>query len=794
MIPTLRSLRVVGVLTALTLAFSPQVPAGAVTLSRDGKPSVTIVLADDATPGERTAARELADYLEKVTGGKFAVLGESAVPNRAPGIYVGPTALAKGQGLDPTAWGPERWAVRSVGESLVLVGGRPRGTLYAAYHFLEDTVGVRWWSPFEEHVPKRPTLEIATLDQKGEPRFRYRDIYLLYANDGGRFAARSRLNGQGFGPIDTAYGSGVYYGPPGGVHTFYAYFPPKEYFGQHPDWFSLVNGKRTAEQTQLCLTNPELRAVVVAKLKGFIEQARSEAKRVGRPAPVDFDISQNDWGGMCQCGKCQAIAKAEGSESGPLLDFLNHAADAIRQQYPEVRINTLAYQMTEDPPKTLRPRDTVLPRLCDTNANLLRPITHPDNRAFAERLARWGGISKNLRIWDYAVTYTPYYGLPLPTVHTYPIDYRYFAEHNVEGVFTEHEHGILADLRDFKIWMMMKLLEDPYRDYEALVRDFMDGFYGPAAPAVRRYLADLQQAAEVSASNVNWFPALSQYTYLTLDFLRQSQATFDGAEKAVAGDTVLLRRVRHARLPVDRACLVLWPKLMRQWTAGNGQPEQIPLDRAAIARRCQETWYAQIDLRFPEPQRAAQRAEADAELTPLLARPAYVPLPEKFRGLPPKDLFDFTAEQSNNWQNQAKRVPDKEAECGITNRLELTGEDMQKYKLPMSWGAYDPAKKRGLGSAVIKPEDVPGPGYHWYKLTTLQVAPSSCVYFFWSWIIQFPVEGVVDPQRPGQSFDVWARIKFEGPGFPHGKAEQKNAICIERVLLVRQDKPAPERH
>ena len=113
----------------------------------------------------------------------------------------------------------------------------------------------------------------------------------------------------------------------------------------------------------------------------------------------------------------------------------------IRDQYPEVRINTLAYQMTEDPPKTLRPRDNVMPRLCDTNANLLRPITHPDNRAFAERLATWGRIAKNLRIWDYAVTYTPYYGLPLPTVHTYPIDYRYFAEHNVEGVFTEHEYA-----------------------------------------------------------------------------------------------------------------------------------------------------------------------------------------------------------------------------------------------------------------------------------------------------------------------------------------------------------------
>ena len=184
--------------------------------------------------------------------------------------------------------------------------------------------------------------------------------------------------------------------------------------------------------------------------------------------------------------------------------------------------------------------------------------------AFAERA-----------IWDYAVTYSGYFGLPLPTVHTYPIDYRYFAEHNVEGVFTEHEYAVLADMRDLKIWMMMKLLEDPYRDYDLLAGRFHRRFLRPGGPAGAPLLADLQAAAEATNSNVPWFPTRSQYRYLTLDFLGKSQAAFDEAEKAVAGDRVLLRRVRHARLPVDRACLVLWSKLMREW-----------IDRAASRRRC----------------------------------------------------------------------------------------------------------------------------------------------------------------------------------------------------------------
>ena len=89
---------------------------------------------------------------------------------------------------------------------LILAGGRPRGTLYAVYRFLGDEIGVRWWSPFEQHVPRRPTLKIAAMDRSGEPRFHYRDIHLVYASDGGRFAARNRLNGHGFGSHDATLG------------------------------------------------------------------------------------------------------------------------------------------------------------------------------------------------------------------------------------------------------------------------------------------------------------------------------------------------------------------------------------------------------------------------------------------------------------------------------------------------------------------------------------------------------------------------------------------------------------
>jgi hypothetical protein len=775
----------------VTLVLAVALLASASAVALEGKARLAIATGPLPTPAERTAARELADYLGKVTGGTFALKPEAEAAK--PGIYVGHTAFAKAQGIDPAALGPEEWVIRSVGDDLVLTGGRPRGTLYAVYRFLEDVVGVHWWNPFEESVPRQPTLAIEKLDLRGKPAFRYRDIYMLYGHDGGRFAARNRLNRDGDSAIAPEYGGAMDYGPPYHVHTFYMYFPPAACFKEHPEWFSLINGKRDADQKQLCLTNPELRKAFVAKLRAYIEQSRAAAREKGLPAPQVFDISQNDWGGMCQCEACQAIAKAGGSEAGPLLDFLNAIADAIKGDYPDVFIDTLAYQMTQQAPKTVKPRDNLIIRLCDTDSSFTRPITHAENQPFRDHLLSWAKIAKNLRIWDYAVTYAPYYGLPLPTVHTYATDYRFYAGHNVEGVFTEHEYPILADLRDLKVWMMMKLLEDPYRDCAALLKDFTDGFYGVAGGHIRDYLAKLEAAAEAKPSYLSMGASPRQYRYLDLAFIREAQAIFDRAEQLVAGDATLLRRVRHARLPLDRASVVLFPQLMKEWVAAGNDPQKMPLDRGAIAARTRATWQAQADLRLPEAERAAEKARADEEARLLLARPAFLPLPEKLRRLPPASVFDYAADQTRNWQDLVKRVPDREAESGITNRLELDAglfrdpkEDAgRSYKLPMPWGLYSVKEKDFSRKGVIKPEDVSGAGYHWYKMGTFKVKPSDYLYFFWSWIIQVDIDNAVDPGNPEQEFDVWARIRFDGPGFPHGKPGEKNAICVERVVLVR---------
>jgi len=753
--------------------------------------ALEVQLGANATLAEKTAAREISAYLGRMTGTIPTIKTEVAAPTKKA-IFVGDTAVARAAGIEIAKLGPEEWIVRSVDQGVVVIGGRPRGTLYAAYHYLEDACGVRWWNPWEEFLPQLRKAPLTGLAMAGKPGLRYRDIYMLYGGDGGRFAARSRLNREGDATISPDYGGCRDYGPPDHVHTFYIYIPPKTYFADHPEYFSLIDGKRMAERHQLCLSNSNVRELFISKLKAYIKDCEAKAKAAGAPPPAVYDISQNDWLGQCQCDACQAIVKREGnSEAGLLLDFVNEIADAIKTDYPHVYIDTLAYQYTQNPPGTVRPRDNVIIRLCDTRSNATFPITSEDNTAFREFVLAWGTIAKNLRIWDYAVTYIPPRGLPYPSADTYAEDFRFYAEHHVEGVFTELEFPVTADARDYKVWLMAKLLENPYADTAALARIFSDGFYGPAGILFRDYRALLRASQNQKRAYIGMEPSISTFTFLDFATVSKAQKLFDQGEALLADDATCLSRWRHARLSLDRASCARWRSLMDDWLRLGKAPESFPLDRSAITKRIRETWTTQAGIRLAGKYRQHSLAQLESELAKYASLPLSVALPAKFAGLPPERVHDFTADLTRNWRDIVQVVKDPEAESGIANRLSFPNsggskQALAKYGFPMAWGLYTELTRTHDASASIAAKDVPGPGYHWYKFGTHPVSASTCLYFFWSWIIQVDVDGIIDPEAREARYDIWARIKFTGPGFPHGKAADPNAIYVERVVLVRQ--------
>lgn len=752
----------------------------------DTKTKAAIVLPQNATTAEQTAAQDLQNYLTQITGGQFTVQPESNPITAKPAIYVGTTRFADGAGINTARLPSEEWHIQLRGQNLILAGGGSRGTLYATYRFLEDHGGVRWWNPFEETVPTRKPLRLPALTSKGKPVFAYRDIYQTYGNDEGRFAIRNRLNRDGDAPIAAKYGGSNDYGPPYFVHTFFKILPPQKYFKDHPEWY-IGNGKNmpTMHNAQLALSNPAMRQEFLKQFRELIRKTHQNAREKGLPEPAVFSVSQEDNNvQFATPADAALVAENGGADGAVLIDFVNFLADEIKEEFPGVDIDTLAYYSGEKAPTKIKPRDNVLIRLTDTTSNLLLPVTHPRNHVFHDNLVAWSKIAKKLRVWDYSITYR-IAGLPMPTVHTFAPDLRFFAAHNVEGVFLEHENPVLADLRDLKVWMQCKLLEDPQRDPNALINEFTNGFYGAAAPHVRRYITALEQqvTAQKTMPEVDWFAPIYRHRYLTAEFTARADAIFDDAARAVAGNEVLSRRVRHARLPLDRAAVLLFNQWERQ-AQQTGKP--ISLDREKFITRAVKTHTEQVDMRIIEAARAAQYKKADEEVaTSRVPLPPLLPTPEKFRDSDLDQIVIYSPHDTRNAGGLAKVVPDAQSPGDITTRLEIPDADLETYKMPLQWGIYDVASKKTLQGGNLNAADVTSPGYHWYKLGTGAISETSYLYFLRNWFIQIDMHGL-NPDRANQPFEIWANLKFEGPAFPHGKEGEKNAISLERVVLVKK--------
>ena len=126
-----------------------------------------------------------------------------------------------------------------------------------------------------------------------------------------------------------------------------------------------------------------------------------------------ISVTQNDCAGACQCPNCKAIDDAEGSPAGSMLTFVNYIAEKIEPEFPDVAVDTFAYQYTRHPPKTIHPRPNVIVRLCSIECNFREPLDDPSNAAFLRDLTTWSKICHRLYVWDYVTDFANYV-LPHP--------------------------------------------------------------------------------------------------------------------------------------------------------------------------------------------------------------------------------------------------------------------------------------------------------------------------------------------------------------------------------------------
>ena len=722
-------------------------------LARDGATGWKIVLPAEPALVEQTAARELAEHLKLVTGADFPTLAEQDAPADGTSlIFVGNTAKApkKDYKFDEIL-------IKLDGGNLILAGHEKRGCLYAVYSFLQDVVGVRWWTPADTFLPKKPTLTVPDeLNVSYAPQLISRE---MYHRDAQPTVFSARMKGNGF--LTPEYGGAVRI--INFVHSFYKYLPPEKYFADHPDWYSEIDGKRKHEHAQLCLTNEEM---IQELIKNVLETLRKN------PGAKMIDVSQNDWRGFCTCEKCKAVDDAEESHAGTLVLMLNKVAEAVEKEFPDVLVESLAYQYTRKPPKTMKPRHNVLIRLCTIECSFIQPLDGEQNVKFAADIEGWSKLAKYLFIWDYTTNYNDYLG-PHPNLRVLAPNVRYFIKHGAIGLFAEGEGDDFCELKN---WLLLRVMWEPQLDENKLIDEFLRGYYGEeVAPLIKQYWDVLIAQAEKEKIYLGCF-GMNSAKWIDLPTLNRvteiMNKAVETATKVSGPDSDQLRRLRKSKMGIDHVWLSRYYPL-RCEAREKKLPFLGPKDPLAAAEE-----FAQLCKRFKTKAAViSQEGKFDLYLEGLKAGfVAQKNPPEICKGLPEDAWVVFDALSFNNYNNAATIIDDPQGWNGKSVRMGTKVDWNTNYTPPVrgkyrllaslrcegtakegrlgSWGVYDSRGKKSLKSMTLDVKNFATEDgsfdkkFRWIDLGVIDFVPGA---YFW---------------------------------FAHGHRPELDAIFVDRVLLI----------
>lgn len=513
------------------LAISAQLSAARPLFSR-GRSVYSIVLSPDASVSEQTAARELQQYLQEMSGATLPISRD--LTTAGPCIYVGYNAKVEALTHTPQpATNDETFTYRTIGQHLCIYGGRERGTMYGVFAFLEQQLGVHWYTPTFTKVPQRRTFLLPALNHTESPALKIRQLYYHEAMENPVWCAHNRVNSI-HSSVQNEYGGMYSYG---GIHTFEILMPPHEFFATHPEFFSLYDGRRIADG-QLCLSNPAVLRTMIARLRTYIDE---------HPGHWVYSVSQNDNEKPCQCANCRALEQRYGGHSGLMVWFVNQVAAAVEQTHPGTLVSTFAYQYTRHAPTGIRPRHNVVIRLCDIECCLAHPIaSDAQNAAFLKDLRDWSRIAPRLYIWDYVVNFSNYL-LPFPNFSVLASNLRTFRDNRCIGVMEEGQYqSDESEFSELRAWLLAQLMWNPEQDTDRLIRHFIADYYGAAAPYIQQYFSACQ---ELVGPKVHFQCRIYADDAIYTDRFRLRAAQLlEQAHRAVAADTLLSRRVDNVRL------------------------------------------------------------------------------------------------------------------------------------------------------------------------------------------------------------------------------------------------------
>ena len=451
-----------------------------ITVNRADISEFKIVYGQNEPESVAFAAEELARYIKAACGAELPIVQKEAVS-------CGCKKIVLGAELNPglyTGQGEEDW-IRTVEDGRISIsGGYPRGIIYGVYAFLEDVVGWRFLTPDTE-VLQGGDVDIPCGSESWHPVMEWRDVCsaVYWQAD---ISCKRRLNSSYSRNLDAKRG-GSYFYPGRFIHTME----------------SLVG---TPQHQQPCLSDPKI-------LEKCIESVR-ELLRANPDARV-ISVTQNDchayeetW---CRCPECTRIDEEEESHAGTMVRFVNAVAEAIEEEFPKVKIMTLAYLHTIKCPKITKPRHNVIMEYAPMTMCYAHPVTCDCNKEVVKTLEEWSAVTDQIYLWDYTVDFS--FSVPVfPNFGLLKKNLQFYADHSVTGMFCEgdnyNEFGETTDMAELRSYLLARLLCDPKMSDETYLahrRDFLLGYYGKGGEEIGRFVDIISDIADEEGHYIGCF-------------------------------------------------------------------------------------------------------------------------------------------------------------------------------------------------------------------------------------------------------------------------------------------------
>ena len=229
-------------------------------------------------------------------------------------------------------------------------------------------------------------------------------------------------------------------------------------------------------------------------------------------------------------------------------------------------------------------------RLCSIECCFAHDLKScPENKSFLNDLKGWSTIAPHMYIWDYVVNFG-HYVMPYPNFRVLQSNILSFRDNHAIGIMEQASYqGRGGEFSELRAYLISKLLWNPECNTEAVINDFMYGYYGRAGKFVRQYF-DLLHNRITPDTHIHLGLTPGDAIFSD-EFVRLSYDLFKDAIK-VADNEEIVRRVEMCSLPV------LYLKCRR--TPAIARQDGTYADFCRIAKRENVTHYSEageVDIR-----------------------------------------------------------------------------------------------------------------------------------------------------------------------------------------------------